>query len=1389
MSTPSPIPESVPVPSSGSTAKSSELSADLSLDIGFLPEDAPISSLFALRSQNMEETIAKLKAQKEENERNHYALKQYQLSKSLTGFSNSPRSKRFVYEREGRTGSVIEEVRSHISSKYGKKVLPVTDNLKVLTMALEMAKIPFEIVRSLEGETGKKDVLASKVKIVEGLDGRNFIVLDDYYNFHTFNLLTIDNDVDINDANFKNKLAVFAFNNGRATEPFLIKKNDKIYLCSPLNTSFSYAEIDSSLTEALHWPEKSSIQFERINRIEGARLDDKLHQRIKSTGLLQDLISYRLDQLLFTGGIYAGKDARFSVLSDSRPSTGASTVSVVDERDRSTLSEVKDYVYSLLDKMEKKLTAQGDESAAFQYKIINSLLVFDSSYEVIASLLEPNRENLNELPIKANAGFIRYGGKLYYVNKLEKKCQELEVKGELLKQFDAYLHPSTIPKLLSQKELHTVVTMTGIRDLRLEDDARRSPLENELLRTTWMRLAYALNTSVSRIKGKDVADPFRDDFHVAIESAYEEVNLILSLTKTYDEASIKHHLSDYLKDIFCIAERVKEGAVRPAFPTAQVPLEDVFLSTSGMGALTQMIMTSIKQMKEHEKIYLNRRVYFELDIFIRNLFPVIRPEGLNIKNYESVVLTLENGTLKVSPVGCDLMRRETPPTVETLQALPTHSNEAYVRTGDKLFYINKTDKKCEEIRCDDMTKIDSLMDPKGVAKTLSRDEMEIITAITKQATDFKEKVNVIIDGFGQNVSADSQTAPTHYAGTDIIASIQKQMEIRKELKGKAEREGYTLDFSGLMPDEKPNVLTMDKRKLYLAIKEGQLVCYVRQESELKTISLDSLKKGIDTSIRSQLAEAALSGDAILTQEQKDAVFEITTKEGFKPREYKEEPLTVVLDTTMTALKHIHMPLLLHQFQEEINSGKLAILTAHSFNKHAGMGLDRLSCGVASAIYNKDHFPGLKKTFVSSHVSFQPTDPTPAMTCHQLEKAYPCMHLHFDRAHQNSYYIHKNLVPNISHIGRIYSPFTRETSHNIQDIWGFLYIDFTPKPGGSLTYGPTVKRDMLSIVLPALGIPLRDGYGFSNSVCCNIGNFLRISIGSESRENIHFKYKIICDFLDICEKLYITGQTNLYSTVCSIFLTASSGDEASKNKKIKEIPELLKKFTEERINPMMAKRETKDAILKAVPPEFTNPSQFCKTTVSCIYDSLPVPPAFSVASAFMPMPTIIKIMNMCGLPKERDSERDRNKSYVVEDRRGATVIVGNEEIQELKSKLQPIVKLLTITQKMWTKELPSPPISEELKKAAASKIRVKIDLFLKEILSPEFDKNKLPEALARFEDEMLTPPKISKDEAESATADSAKTVSTLRASSMFKAEPQGTKSAATSTSSDQENRPG
>jgi len=163
--------------------------------------------------------------------------------------------------------------------------------------------------------------------------------------------------------------------------------------------------------------------------------------------------------------------------------------------------------------------------------------------------------------------------------------------------------------------------------------------------------------------------------------------------------------------------------------------------------------------------------------------------------------------------------------------------------------------------------------------------------------------------------------------------------------------------------------------------------------------------------------------------------------------------------------------------------------------------------------------------------------------------------------------------------------------------------------------------------------------------------------------------------------------------------------------------------------------------------------------------------------------------MCGLPKERDSERDRNKSYVVEDRRGATVIVGNEEIQELKSKLQPIVKLLTITQKMWTKEFPSPPISEELKKAAASKIRAKIDLFLKEILSPEFDKNKLPEALARFEDEMLTPPKISKDEAESATADSAKTVSTLRASSMFKAEPQGTKSAAASTSADQENRPG
>src|SRR3990167_91496 len=77
------------------------------------------------------------------------------------------------------------------------------------------------------------------------------------------------------------------------------------------------------------------------------------------------------------------------------------------------------------------------------------------------------------------------------------------------------------------------------------------------------------------------------------------------------------------------------------------------------------------------------------------------------------------------PNDCDLI--QVPALLlEKLDDLPLRSNMAYVRSGDKLWYINKVTNTCLEIvlNPDMLAAFDTTMTPTNRTKTLSKNDLE-----------------------------------------------------------------------------------------------------------------------------------------------------------------------------------------------------------------------------------------------------------------------------------------------------------------------------------------------------------------------------------------------------------------------------------------------------------------------------------------------------------------------------------------------------------------------------------------------------------------------------------------------------------------------------------------
>ncbi|MHB1948018.1 MAG: tetratricopeptide repeat protein [Gammaproteobacteria bacterium] len=300
---------------------------------------------------------------------------------------------------------------------------------------------------------------------------------------------------------------------------------------------------------------------------------------------------------------------------------------------------------------------------------------------------------------------------------------------------------------------------------------------------------------------------------------------------------------------------------------------------------------------------------------------------------------------------------------------------------------------------------------------------------------------------------------------------------------------------------------------------------------------------------------------------KDVVALIEQQLKLRAEQNSDKRLIVIIDTTLNAFDDCHMNHLLMRFGDQIKSGQLAVMTAHSLNKHFHTGFDKMPSALGAAFYNPEFYPKLDD-FCSQHWlgGFFENDPTPQMLAHFVKYASPHILEFYNTVKRNSSYVHEVLVPkelmqkSADNFINIYSPYTSTT---FKDIWGFLVIDATSK---NPELGKIILKK-LDELLSALNVKGRDGYGFNRTMLTYISSadgkskLLRLSIGTESCEELDRKLKPILEFVNKANQILQLNAGEGVKKCEELISELASGYRALLEKKESDLPTAIKQKIE------------------------------------------------------------------------------------------------------------------------------------------------------------------------------------------------------------------------------------
>jgi len=213
-------------------------------------------------------------------------------------------------------------------------------------------------------------------------------------------------------------------------------------------------------------------------------------------------------------------------------------------------------------------------------------------------------------------------------------------------------------------------------------------------------------------------------------------------------------------------------------------------------------------------------------------------------------------------------------------------------------------------------------------------------------------------------------------------------------------------------------------------------------------------------------------------------------------------LILIIDTTLNNFDDSKIAYILMKYEEQVQSGQLAILTLQSLNKYFHMGFDKLPAGLGIGFYNQQNFGCIDAFYKKNSFNYDfYYDPIPKMIAHLVKYASSDIIEYQNRILGNSRFIHNHLIPHelkdpvlcIS----IHQPYTRDI---FKDISKFIIMQINiPKNEKNDVF------DMLKYVVKNLmsfiGIRHRDGYGFNLTTYASVEPMLRLSIGTEPKADL------------------------------------------------------------------------------------------------------------------------------------------------------------------------------------------------------------------------------------------------------------------------------------------------
>ncbi len=245
----------------------------------------------------------------------------------------------------------------------------------------------------------------------------------------------------------------------------------------------------------------------------------------------------------------------------------------------------------------------------------------------------------------------------------------------------------------------------------------------------------------------------------------------------------------------------------------------------------------------------------------------------------------------------------------------------------------------------------------------------------------------------------------------------------------------------------------------------------------------------------------------------------------------DKPLIVLIDATMSDFDDAYIPQIQMHFKDKIDQGKLLIVTTHSLNKLFSIGLDKTPAGLYYILGQIDKFPMLKAILEAQSKSqflggFRPKDATMLLIrnmlkyCRDLVTFYPTLLRARRRLIQQNCF--KDFKAGFISIDPPESRPTRDgvSIDSLSNYSIFVTIRTTVSRGPQIgLLSKLLNKSFMSLVsamLKGVNVLNRDGFGFIETSVVTIDTgtdiALRISIGTESSDELQSKFKLIAKIL-------------------------------------------------------------------------------------------------------------------------------------------------------------------------------------------------------------------------------------------------------------------------------------